>query len=149
MAYLNQISTASGSERGSLRKPRSLSLAVLIENKQIMNREDRIKNFEEFWPYYVREHRTAGCRLLHFIGSGLGVICLISTIVTGNLWFIPLGLALGYGFAWVGHFFVEHNKPATFQYPLWSFRADWRMWRFMLFGRMREEVERVERAVRA
>jgi hypothetical protein len=114
---------------------------------RFMNREDRIKNFEEFWPYYVREHQTSGCRLLHFIGSGLGIICLVSTFVTGNLWFIPLGLALGYGFAWVGHFFVEHNKPATFQYPLWSFRADWRMWRFMLLGRMREEVARIERAI--
>jgi len=115
--------------------------------KETMNRVDRIKNFEEFWPYYAREHRAAGCRLLHFIGSSLGVICLVSTFVTGNLWFIPLGLALGYGFAWTGHFFIEHNKPATFQYPLWSFRADWRMWRLMLLGRMREEVERVERAV--
>ena len=104
-----------------------------------MNREDRIKNFEEFWPYYVREHRAAGCRLLHFIGSALGLVCLVSTFVTGNLWFIPLGLALGYGFAWIGHFFVERNKPATFQYPLWSFRADWRMWRLMLLGRMRED----------
>ena len=116
-------------------------------DKEIMNKEDRIKSFEEFWPYYVREHRIAGCRLLHFIGSSLGVICLVSTFVTGNLWFVPLGLALGYGFAWTGHFFIEHNKPATFQYPLWSFRADWRMWRLMLIGRMREEVERVERAV--
>jgi hypothetical protein len=112
-----------------------------------MNREDRIKDFEEFWPYYVREHRKARCRLLHFIGSALGLVCLVSTVVTGNLWFIPLGLALGYGFAWSGHFFVESNKPATFQYPLWSFRADWKMWRLMLLRRMREEVERVGGAV--
>ena len=108
--------------------------------KNMANRVGRIKNFEDFWPYYVREHRAAGCRLLHFIGSALGLVCLVSTFVTGNLWFILLGLALGYGFAWVGHFFVERNKPATFQ-------ADWRMWRLMLLGRMREEVERIERAV--
>src|SRR5262245_5046478 len=114
--------------------------------KAMMNKEDRINTFEEFWPYYVREHSTAGCRLLHFIGSTLGVICLVSTFITGNLWLIPLGLALGYGFAWTGHFFVEHNKPATFQYPLWSFRADWRMWRIMLLGRMCEEIGRIERA---
>jgi hypothetical protein len=107
---------------------------------------DRIKNFDEFWPYYVREHSTAGCRLLHFIGSTLGVICLISTLITGNLWFIALGLMFGYGFAWSGHFFVEHNKPATFQYPFWSFLADWKMWRIMLLGGMRAEIERIERA---
>ena len=119
---------------------------MAFRHKYMANRADRIKTFEDFWPYYVQEHRAAGCRLLHFIGSALGLVCLVSTFVTGNLWFIPLGLALGYGFAWVGHFFVERNKPATFQYPLWSFRADWRMWRLMLLGRMREEVERIERA---
>jgi hypothetical protein len=105
---------------------------------EMMNKEERIKDFEDFWPYYVREHKAAGCRLLHFIGSAAGIVCLVSTFVTGNLWFIPLGLGLGYGFAWIGHFFVERNRPATFQYPLWSFRADWRMWRFMLLGRMRK-----------
>ena len=119
---------------------------MAFRHRYMANRADRIKNFEDFWPYYVQEHRAAGYRLLHFIGSALGLVCLVSTFVTGNLWFILLGLSLGYGFAWVGHFFVERNKPATFQYPLWSFRADWRMWRLMLLGRMREEVERIERA---
>ena len=108
-----------------------------------MNQEDRIKNFDEFWPYYVREHSTAGCRLLHFVGSSLGLLCLASTFVLGNPWFILLGLALGYGFAWVGHFFIEHNKPATFQYPLWSFQADWKMWLLTLTGKMAVEVKRV------
>ncbi len=112
-----------------------------------MNQEDRIKSFEEFWPYYVREHSTRGCRLLHFAGSTLGLACLISTFVTGNLWLLLLGLVLGYGFAWTGHFFIEHNKPATFQYPFWSFRADWKMWGLMLIGRMQTEVERAFRAV--
>ncbi len=111
----------------------------------MMNKEDRFKTFDEFWPYYVREHSTPGCRLLHFIGSTSGVACLIATIITGQLWFIPAGVALGYGFAWVGHFFVEHNKPATFQYPLWSFIGDWKMWRIMLIGRMNEEIERIGR----
>jgi hypothetical protein len=120
---------------------------MAFRHKYMANRADQIKNFEDFWPYYVQEHRAAGCRLLHFIGSALGLVCLASTFVTGNLWFILLGLMSGYGFAWVGHFFVERNKPATFQYPLWSFRADWRMWRLMLLGRMCEEVERIERAV--
>jgi hypothetical protein len=63
-------------------------------------------------------------------------------LYTGNLLFIPLGLMLGYGFAWVGHFFIERNKPASFNYPLWSFRADWKMWALILAGRMNVEVER-------
>jgi len=110
-----------------------------------MKQTNRMTSFEEFWPYYVREHSTAGCRALHFIGSALGIVCLSATFVTGNLWLILLGLILGYGFAWIGHFFIEHNQPATFQYPLWSFTADWKMWFLMLTGRMRVEVERATR----
>ncbi len=110
-----------------------------------MNQNNRIRSFEEFWPHYAREHSTAGCRALHFIGSSLGIVCLAAVFITGNLWFILLGLVVGYGCAWVGHFFIEHNKPATFQHPLWSFRADWRMWRLMLIGRMQAEVERAIR----
>jgi hypothetical protein len=109
----------------------------------MMARDDRIKNFDEFWPHYVREHSTAGCRALHFIGSTLGLLCLAATFLTGNPWFALLGLLLGYGFAWVGHYAVERNRPATFQYPLWSFQADWKMWRLMLLGRMKLEISRV------
>ena len=107
-----------------------------------MNQENRLKSFDEFWPYYVREHSSAGCRSLHFIGSTIGLICLGTTVVTGNLWLILLGLFLGYSFAWVGHFVIERNRPATFQYPLWSFQADWKMWRLMLMGKMKAEVRR-------
>lgn len=112
-----------------------------------MNPSAHIKSFAEFWPYYVREHAAPGCRALHFIGSTLGLGCLVATCITGKLWLLLLGLALGYGFAWVGHFFVAHNKPASFQYPLWSFRADWKMWALTLTGRMQPEVERALRTI--
>jgi len=103
---------------------------------------ERLKTFDEFWPYYVREHSQAVNRALHFTGSTLGLVCLIETFLTGNFWLIPLGLFIGYGFAWTGHFFVEHNKPATFKYPLWSLRADWKMWSLMVTRRMSREVRR-------
>ena len=105
-----------------------------------------INSFEEFWPFYVCEHSHPLNRQLHFIGSSLGLLCLCACFYTDNLLFIPLGLVLGYGFAWVGHFFIEHNKPASFKYPLWSFRADWKMWSLMLAGKMNTEVERALRA---
>jgi hypothetical protein len=107
-----------------------------------MSHTDRMRSFEEFWPYYVREHSKPGCRLLHFIGSSAGLSCLIMALVKGNLWLIPLGLIIGYGFAWIGHFFIEHNKPATFKYPLWSFIGDWKMWGLMLTGQMDAEIKR-------
>jgi len=107
-----------------------------------MNQQGRIKTFEQFWLFYVREHSTPGCRLFHFIGSSAGLVCLIATLITGNLWLIPLGILIGYAFAWIGHFFIEHNKPASFKYPLWSFISDWKMWGMMITGRMGAEVKR-------
>jgi hypothetical protein len=110
-----------------------------------MSVEKRINSFEEFWPFYVREHANPLNRQLHFVGSSLGLVCLAALFYTGNLRFFPLGLLIGYGFAWVGHFFVEKNKPASFNYPLWSFRADWKMWALILSRRMNSEVERAIR----
>jgi hypothetical protein len=107
---------------------------------------NRITNFEEFWLFYVREHSNALNRRLHFIGSSGGLVCLCAALATLNWLFLPLGLVIGYGFAWVGHFFVERNKPASFNYPLWSFRADWKMWALMLAGKMNPEVQRALRA---
>ena len=104
--------------------------------------DHRLKSFEEFWPFYVREHSHPTNRTLHFIGNSLGLVCLALVFAIGNLWFLPLGLVAGYGFAWVGHFFIERNKPASFKYPLWSFRADWKMWALILTGQMEPEVRR-------
>ena len=98
--------------------------------------ESHIIQFSEFWLFYVREHSHPLNRQLHFIGSSLGLVCLCVCLYTGNLLFIPLGLLLGYGFAWVGHFFFEHNKPATFKYPGLSYRGDYLMWWQILTGKI-------------
>ena len=97
----------------------------------------RFASFREFYPFYLNEHANVVCRRLHFVGS-LGVLALVATaIVTGNAWFVLGALLCGYGFAWVGHFFFEHNRPATFKYPLYSFAGDWVMYFQMLTGRIR------------
>ena len=106
-------------------------------------------DFAAFWPFYVSQHMRRGTRVLHWIGSTLGLACLVMIGVMGaafplNLLWIPGGLVVGYGFAWVGHFVVEKNRPATFYYPLWSFVGDWKMWALMLTGRMGREVEKVQ-----
>jgi hypothetical protein len=109
--------------------------------------EARFQSFAEFWPYYVREHSQPACRALHFVGSTLALVVLGTMFYTQNWWLLLVGLVIGYGFAWVGHFFIEHNRPATFKYPLWSFIGDWKMWAMMLTGRMRGEVERAHALV--
>ena len=102
-----------------------------------------IKNYSEFWDFYVGEHRDPLNRLLHFVGTTLAMVLLVWFIATGRYLFLPLVLVAGYGFAWVGHFFVEKNKPASFKYPLWSFISDYKMVFYMLTGRMNREVERI------
>ena len=103
---------------------------------------DRPRTFEEFWPYYVGEHRKPATRALHFAGSHLAMGAAVLGVLVSPWWLAAIPF-LGYGPAWIGHFFFERNQPATFTYPLWSFRGDLRMIRLTWMGRMRAEVERV------
>jgi hypothetical protein len=102
-----------------------------------------IKTFAEFWPYYVGEHSKRATRVLHYCGTAIATGSLVWLIATGRWYFFPLAFIPGYAFAWVAHFLVEHNKPATFKHPLWSFISDYKMFGMMLLGRMnRAEIER-------
>lgn len=96
----------------------------------------KIKSFDEFYPFYLKQHSNKICRLLHVIGTTI-VLALAITAIYHNkpvLWiFVPVA---GYGFAWVGHFFFEKNQPATFQYPLWSLRSDFKMYFQILSGKI-------------
>lgn len=106
-------------------------------------RDPSMRTFEDFWPFYVSQHRRHGTRVMHFVGTTLGLAMLLRAASTGNAIFILSGLAAGYGFAWAGHYFIEKNRPATFAYPLWSFFGDLRMYWLMWQGKMTAEVERL------
>ncbi|MBB5207227.1 DUF962 domain-containing protein [Chiayiivirga flava] len=97
----------------------------------------RFASFREFYPFYLAEHSDRTCRRLHFVGTTVVIVFLVLAIVTLNAWWLLGALLSGYAFAWVGHFFFEHNKPATFKYPFYSFAGDWVMYRDMLVGRIR------------
>ena len=98
--------------------------------------ETRYRTFKEFYPFYLQEHANSTCRRLHFVGSSIVLLLLAAVLVTGELMLLWLLPVVGYGFAWVGHFFFEHNRPATFKYPLFSLMGDWVMFRDMLTGRV-------------
>lgn len=101
-----------------------------------------ITSFRDFWPYYLREHARPATRALHYAGTTLVVGIAIYALVTGSwLLFAVLPVA-GYGFAWVAHFAVEKNRPATFTYPLWSLAGDFKMWWMWLTGRLGPELKR-------
>lgn len=98
---------------------------------------DRYTSFAEFYPYYLQEHSNATCRRLHYVGSLLVLGILAYALASQQwLWLLAIPLA-GYGFAWVGHFVFEKNRPATFQYPLYSFMGDWVMLKDAFTGRIK------------
>jgi hypothetical protein len=98
-------------------------------------------SFSDFWPFYVREHSRPATRLLHAAGTILSTTLIVVLLVMGRWRWLPLALLVGYGFAWVGHFFVEHNRPASFKHPLWSFMGDYKMVALMLTGKMQQEID--------
>jgi len=98
-----------------------------------------IRTFAEFWPYYVRAHSRRLTRVLHAIGSILALACLVAAVVVSP-WFFLAAPVIGYAFAWYSHFFVEHNKPATFGHPFFSLAADYVMLWKTVTGSMDAEV---------
>ena len=108
-------------------------------------RQQELKSFAEFWPHYVAEHSRTGTRALHAAGTITSTMLAVALVATGRWRWLPLALVTGYAAAWAGHFLVEHNRPATFRHPLWSFAADYKMVALMLTGRMGGEVERARR----
>jgi len=97
---------------------------------------ENFSSFAEFYPYYLAEHANVTCRVLHYTGTLSALTILIWALVSGHyLWMLAAPVS-GYALAWVGHFFFEHNKPATFRYPLWSFMGDWVMLKDFLTGRL-------------
>jgi hypothetical protein len=104
-----------------------------------MKSESMFKNYQEFYHFYLSEHSNSTCRNLHYIGNSLVLIILIYSIFASHLillWTIPI---IGYGFAWTGHFFFEHNKPASFKWPIWSFVSDWVMLFQFITGTLKKE----------
>ncbi len=103
---------------------------------------ERITSYDEFWPYYLGEHRKPATRALHVFGTGLGLVMLALGLVTLDWRLMVSAMVVGYGFAWFGHAVVEHNRPATFRYPLWSLASDFRMFFLWLTGGLAGELDR-------
>ena len=107
-----------------------------------MPTREHIGTYKEFWPYYLQQHSSPRTRALHYLGTGLALLSILALIATFNPWFLLLALVAGYAPAWIGHFFIEKNRPATFTYPLWSLFSDFRMACDWLFGTLPKELEK-------
>jgi hypothetical protein len=102
-----------------------------------------IRSFEEFWPYYVGEHRHPLNRALHYAGTSMAIGTVAAAAITRRPLLLLLAPVVGYGPSWIGHFFLENNRPATFDYPLWSLLADFKMLGLAVRGKMADEVTRL------
>ena len=106
--------------------------------------QTRFQNFKEFWPFYLSQHQNTTCRVLHYIGTSLG-ITLCSYFIHHQLFLaIPLSFIPGYAFAWTGHYLFEKNRPATFQYPFYSFAGDFVMLYYFFHGKIEKESSKAE-----
>jgi hypothetical protein len=98
--------------------------------------------FEEFWPKYVRAHRRPATQAVHCVGTIVGWILVGAAIATRHWWWVALAILIAYALAWMSHFLVERNMPATFEHPLWSWWADQRMMFLTVIGQMEDEVRK-------
>ena len=96
----------------------------------------RFSNFREFYPFYLAEHQNRTCRRLHFVGSSLAIGFAVLAAKSENMLWLLAAVVSGYAFAWVGHFFFEKKRPATFRYPLYSLAGDWVMYKDILLGKI-------------
>jgi hypothetical protein len=101
-----------------------------------------IQSYDDFWLFYLREHAKPRTRTLHYIGTSLAVLGLAAGLVLANPWVLLAVPVVGYGPAWMAHFLVEKNRPATFTYPLWSLASDFRMVFRRLTGRIDDDLKR-------
>ena len=101
-----------------------------------------MQSYSEFWPHYLREHAKPETRALHYVGTALALGLFACIFIYQDYWFLFAALVCGYLFAWIGHFFVEKNRPATFTYPLWSLVSDFRMFVYWITGRLGPELQK-------
>jgi len=100
-------------------------------------RNSGFSSFHAFYPYYLDEHSNINCRRLHFAGTALVISTAVYAVTTATWWALALLPIFGYGFAWIGHFVFEKNRPATFKHPLYSLAGDFVMFKDLLTGRLK------------
>jgi hypothetical protein len=102
----------------------------------------RFRTYADFWPFYLGEHAKPSTRAVHYVGTIGSALMLVVALATRDWWLLLAVPFFGYGPAWFSHYFIEKNRPATFQAPVWSLISDYRMCGLFLTGRLGHELMR-------
>jgi len=127
--------------------PVFLTYRMYICKKNHVSNEKTYTTFWDFYPYYLTEHARPLNRAMHFVGTSLVILCLISGIILADWRLFLLLPVCGYGFAWFGHFMLEKNRPATFKYPLYSLASDFVMYFHIISGQISQEVDKAHKII--
>lgn len=110
-----------------------------------MATDKQFNSFREFYPYYLTEHQDTACQVLHFAGTTLVFVFLALALMTLQWYYFVLIPVSGYFFAWIGHAFFEKNKPATFDYPLYSLGSDFVMYWHIITGQLSAKMKEAKK----
>ena len=116
-----------------------------FEDINVVIMASKFQTLREFYPYYLTEHQDNTSRSLHYIGTSLFLIIMGYAVVTATWWLIPASIVSAYAFAWVGHFFFERNKPATFTYPFFSLASDFIMLFHFITGQLPKRMSEAKK----
>lgn len=128
---MNQTSTQTSPDKTTTSETK---ITEKVPNNTLSKANNTTK--QKFYDFYLDEHQNIACRRLHFSGSSFGLIGLAKSVKNRSAKPLLKGIAAGYACAWVGHFFFEKNKPASFKFPLKSFASDFRMYGDVLRGNL-------------
>lgn len=98
--------------------------------------------FEEFWPHYVRLHSRRETQELHALGTVACGVCVVLGLALHRPLMFLVGVAIDHVIAQASHRVYQRNATKPWRHPLWHVRAELRMFRLVLTGKMAEETQR-------
>lgn len=78
----------------------------------------------KFWGEYLEAHKHLSTRIIHVLGTLIGIAIIVVSIISERYWGLILAPVTSYAFAWNAHFWIEKNTPETFKHPIMSLLCD-------------------------
>ena len=99
-----------------------------------------VTRFEDFWPHYVRLHTRPETHVLHAVATLSCLSLLAAAVVFRTPVLVFAAPIVDFVIAQASHRVFERNVTTPWKNQLWHTRAELRMLRLVLTGRMGAEV---------